>query len=812
MKLLIDVITLTRTSKIRVRKLDREDKLLGEYVGHYLEPKDYDRTAKQLGVSEDILRDCITEYRKAPDKLYTFELQTRPAKPIFSVRGEVSLRNTGKAFGEFKTALQSAKPDEVVEWQGTSWVCNLDIDFPNDAPTVESVNRFIETLTPRPGMWWVSRSGVGVHLIYTTEGIFDADELAAIAAYNITRRFPNCRAEFLSRTRGIPVGVVPTVQQQTADVGVLRGLLTTFTDTDVEGYLDGKGWVVGQRLAHTECPVNPSDKAKGNSPPVVIHADCVYCYVCNANGIRSGSVTPGRFPYAALSGKRVNTQLAVCIENLVHWGHAKHVVTSKVQNGNLARKVYSALLKLRYGDDARIVEVFKAGEPNGLVRYQGHWADNRGSTVVLRATSSIVASLPHCQIVGSNGSIGKNAVACEWLSQTVDHSCRGFFPVVPLYGVQLSQFQELPEDKIYSVQNSAVLAPTQYERKRPKYIPSADRIDIEAAWKVLEVVYPGLNRGLIQCLIAARGCIEHRTGLPPMLFLTGPTGVGKTSHIDIASAILGDSVHRVYLNRDRDRFNNELITSKKFAGFINLDEVFKFGNQAGMKPVESAESILSFSETSNVYLIHVGAIQFGHLPVFVFTDSTIPTEVMQHEQIGRRVFLFPLHSEVHWEKTLADSGIGESKYLRSNGNEELVSALDAILSSVVDDFFLTPATDFADVCEALGVKRLRDSGGVEDMTALIVDLFNAVKAGKPVGPEDRKRWSKPGFIVCTMTDTDKVYRAFVELQSEKEKGGIECAVLAESDLQRKLGLLVPTKFEIKRHGAKLAMRFVAVEE
>lgn len=812
MRIVIEQLTLPRTTKIKATKFDREGRLLGEFSGHFIEPKDYEGASKRLGVSEDLLRFALTQYRISEPKTYTQDIETRPSKPMFRVREENGTRLSAKVFTDFTEALKDASPTQVIEWDNTTWIVNLDIDFPRDAPTATQLMRFIETLNPSPEKYWQSRSGVGAHLIYHAENVFDADELAAIAAYNIQRRFPNCRCEFLSRTRAVPATSELFTQTQSANPDVLRTLLSTFSDVDIQAFLDSRGWVTGQRLPHSECPVNPSDKAKSNTPPVVIHADCVYCYVCNANGIRSGSSIAGRFPFAALSGRRVNTQISRCIEHFVHYGHARHVIRSKVDGENLARKVYSALLKLRYGDDARISAVFTAGEPYGLIRYQGYWTDNQGSLVEMTRTSPILKSLPHTQKVLGNGSVESVPIKIEWLAQAVDLSPVGYFPLVPIYGIQISQFQELPEDKLYSVQITPALLPEQHERVRPKYVPVPERIDMDTAWATLEAVFPGLCRELITCLIAARGCAEHRAGLPPMLFITGPTGTGKTTHIDIASAIVGDTNAKVYLNDERDRFMNQIVQSKRQSGFVNIDEVFKFGSQAKMKPIEAMESILSFTETSKVYIIHVGGVTFGHLPAFVFTDTDIPIEVRQHEQIARRVFEYKLYSTVEWERTLSESGINETKYLRTNGGEEMVSACDAILSEVIDSFFLTPATDFATVCEALGIKRLRDSVEMGERNDMILELFNAVCAAKDMTePTDKHRFPK-GSKVAVMHDTDKIYRAFMECQTTQERGSLECRMIKGADLMQVLKLKCPATLEIRKHGNKIGLRFIAVSD
>jgi hypothetical protein len=814
MKLVASKLELARSEKIRVDKFRRDGSLIVFYTGKFLEHTDYRAASSRLGVDEAIISQLIDSmFRAGKGNEYQLDSSIEP-KPKYRVRAETGSGKRASIHDDFDEALQyaTAGGETVIEWAGKYWTCIVDLDFDDDdlKPDGDTLLAFAATIRPSPAYYWLSKSG-GLHMVYYADAIYSAEELASVAGYHFRRRYPNGGIEFLHRTR-TPPGEYETCIPDT-DTGVLKSLLLESTDTDCRAWLEERGWEPGQRHPHTDCPVNPSERAKKNTPPVVVFEDHIFCYICQRDGKCCGARQSGWFPIAALAGGRVNSQIATCVKNYVHWGHAKHVINAQINDEQVGRLVYSTLLKMQHGDDPRIALVFTAGEPNGLVRYDGFWCDYHGKPVNIEKGSAILRQLPHCNVANVNGTISPDHVACDWLTQNTDQSVRGYIPVTPIRGIMLTQFQTLPANKVFTVLNLPELSGEDMQTRRPVYVAANHRGDVDKAWEVLETILPGLDRKLIELLLVGRGCVEHRSGLPPMLFITGPTGSGKTSHMLVAAAIAGDRVSTVKLSRDADRFYNSILMAKQQGGFVFFDEFFKHAKQSGQTDVEAMENLLAFTGDNLVYLIYIGAVPLGQLPLFIWADTEIPQDVQAHEQIGRRVFHYHLNGELSWESTLAEHGIGEPGNLRLYGTKEVVAACNTILSHVIETYFTTPVTDFAEVAESLEIKRLRDSEAVEDKYTLIRELFQAVcDAPAITDASDKKRWSKNGFRVANMTGACKLYDAFEQCQTDAEKGTIACSMVGETDLVRALGFKYPAKLEVKKHGAKLAVRFVSLDD
>lgn len=767
---------------------------LGSYTAAFSDHRDIQRASKLLGV--DMIK--LEELLLVPPPNSVRLTEPIPV-PMFSVRCERSSQRSH--FPEFAVAIRNAPPDHVIEWGDTQHTCCLDIDFHGESqtPNPEQLLAFTASISPRAMFYWLSRGG-GVHLIYQTDDVYTADEVAAVAAYHFQRRYPQCSPELLHRTRGTN-GRHLYEAEPTFDVGILRSLLTEHDTTDNELFLTSRGWVAGERHPHIDCPVNPCRAAEKNTDPVRIYSDHIYCYVCAKDGRRCGSKSPGYFPFGALAGSRIETQIARAVNNFVHWSHAKQILGLRIPNELMAKRIYSALLKLKHPDDTRVQHVFTAGEPFGVVRYQGYWCDYNGSALKLDKNSSILAALPQAKSCDRVGNLTDNIEAREWLVQAINLSPRGYIPVTPVHGFHFTKWQELPDDKLFVPLRNETIP----DDRQPKYLADRNRVSLSRAWGELEAIYPKLDRKLVTLLLVARGCIEHRAGLPPMIFLTGPTGSGKTSHVMLAANIAGDSLGDVQLNRDTNRFNNELMTAKRQSGFVFFDEFFKFAKQAGMTNIQAMEQLLGFKEDKLVYMIYVGAVPFGPLPALIWADSEIPREIQGHEQIGRRVFCHRMAGELAWEEPLAASGISEVRYTRTRADMDVIRAMNTVLSHIIDEYFLTSVTDFASVADQLGFKRLRDGEAVEDKRDLIREFYVAFCNAPAPSDSDAKRFGKNAKTFRIDGVPSPLQTCLAALQLPDEMNTIECRALAEADVTKVLDLKSPARFQLKRHGQTIGV-------
>jgi hypothetical protein len=75
----------------------------------------------------------------------------------------------------------------------------------------------------------------------------------------------------------------------------------------------------------------------------------------------------------------------------------------------------------------------------------------------------------------------------------------------------------------------------------------------------------------------------------------------------------------------------------------------------------------------------------------------------------------------------------------------------------------------------------------------------------------KKRFSPRGLKVAKKLDTDVINNAFMACQDSKERGTDKCRMLEEASIKKACKLTHACEFEIRRHGATLAFRFVSAD-
>jgi hypothetical protein len=734
------------------------------------------------------------------------------APACFRVRGE--RESAARSAPTFDAALSLPDPptDPVIEWDDVGSCCALDVDFHGERSNPEraaDLAKFALTLTPPPDHWWITRSD-GLRCVYTPRQHFTAEDLAAVAALEIIRRFPEAAIELNKRTRfppdGKPRGGVSGTQ---ASVDALRRLAGEYTSGDAEfaEWLAARDMVPGQRYPHTACPANPGARAEHNAAPVVVHEDHVYCYICAADGICHGSRTPGYFPAGRLCGEYEQGLFGLLVEHLTHWEHARLVV-SRMFDGRpeaLCRALYRAALRRRHGDDPRVVRVFTAGI--NLVRHEGFWADVNGEPVGFRAAMPAqLAELPAAMVADTEGNVGTSARAVEWLLHTGDISRYGYPPVVPVFGSQVSARIPPEGSKIYTVVHAPDLRGDADRWRRPRYVARSARHP--DPWSVIERAYPGVRRDVIRLLIAAKGCTEAGAGLPPMLFFAGPTGAGKSASVKLAAAICGDRAVDVTYSTDTERVRAGLLTAKRAATFVLFDEFLKGAARAGRDPVSAMELLLNFTPDSVSHMLYVGPVPMGRLPVCCWSDTTIPPGVLEHAQLGRRLCVVRLHSRMAWERTQTDAGVMQPDLLRTRGPREFIDAANAILSDVMDEFFRERAPIFREVARELGFPFMEECDVASERNESLRAFFGLLRKAPP---SSYPRWKDVSWKHIDLNrDGDPLVQAWRVLCDPKPQTASR--VIDETDLQSVLGLRVPARLEKRSNGANLVVRLASAQE
>jgi len=713
------------------------------------------------------------------------------AKP-FRLRGIRQSAGESASFADIWDALSAPceADDPVVEWDGMEEWCILDLDFHRGAlPDADAIRAAADTLRPVPEAWWFSRSR-SLHAMYARCDGYAASTLAALAGVSLSARFPAGVCE-LKRVTRKPAGAVIRCRP-TSDSSVLSRLLGVVSadDAAARGWLEERGLVPGERYAHDRCPVNPDvRRGQGNAPPVSIYPDHVFCFICQADGIRRGSRSPGYFPLAKLCGGVSHaTAFRRCVENFTHWQHAKYIVTPLLPSESIGEKVYLAALRNRHGDDPRIPLVF-TGPASGLLRVWGAWADNNGDVTKLDKGSATLGKLPCClyptQDKKRQTVLKTDAARVEQLAVVLDLSPYGYSAITRIWGFHLTHLQEQPDGRVCMVLR---------RNGEPEYLPRSRRMEESAAWGCLDTLFPGYSRAAVELMIIAKGCSELSGGLPPMVFFHGPTGAGKSQTVDLAAAICGDRVGVVQYDRDRGRIFMGLREAKNTGSFAFFDEYLKDAAANRLPPEKAMEIVLSIKPETMAHVLYRGPVALGDLPVIVFGDTTLPAGVWNHSQIARRVHEVHLQEGREWGHRARD--------LRQMG-EEANRAADSILSAIIDRWFPPgPPTDFHAVASALGFSLLQNSEIVLRKQERIRAFYDLVcSAPKPTPC----RYPGDGWKCIDLNaDGSPLVDAWKDLADESHR---DSRAIAEMDLKRILQLSCTCKLEIETARNKLYVRF-----
>lgn len=762
------------------------------------------RAGAPAWVTADAVRVAVLAFEsdERPMVVYSREELCPEEVEIFVVRGidDKGARSQYATFEEALAAPTDAR-DPVVEWRDTARTAAVDLDFhAGGAPPAHDLEAAAATVSPRPSWWWVTRGG-GLRLVYQSRAGMEARDLAHVAAFQLSARWPSAGVEVLHRTRR-PPGECHKVEPD-ADCGYLARFYggEEVDRSVVDDWLAQRGMEIGGRYPHSLCPINPHTRAECNADPVQVFPDGVHCYVCQADGL-GGQASWGR-----LCGERVSSLLRVCVDKMTNWDHARYVLAQAAPGlpPALAPGVYRAMLRRKHGQDLRVPLVFHVAREKGLVRMNGYWAARTGEPLALGPDNAIIRELP--AVLQPDLSV--DAARASWFNQGVRLDEFGYPPLSIIWGIRLTRYQELPPDRVHTVLHTTDFRQEAASRRRPRYIPARDRMPEEDAWRKLERVFPRLRRDVVELLVAAKGCSEHCAGLPPMVFLSGPSGAGKSASVAVAAGICGDCPTKIPYSADVDKFFSAVREARSRGSYAVFDEFVKGAKGGGRGASTAMEVLLNFDPRSVTHKLYTGPVPLGDLPVFVWTDTEVPVDVQEHSQVGRRVHHVRFAEEVHWEPTLAAYGIDDPCRFRLAG-EELCTAADSILSAVVDRYFTgRAATDFAAVAQSLGVRKLRDSEAAREKILNLRRLFDWCCTASPLEGRDAARWPGEGWRLIELNRDGEGQ----ELWSAVADGEMTDAsrTADETDLMAALDLSAPARLERRRHGYRLAVRFASLE-
>lgn len=688
---------------------------------------------------------------------------------------------TGRVVGEFDTfaeaAAGEANSDHLIVWESLDSFACLDIDYHDraveDRPTVEALETFARCVQPSPAEFHVSR-GRGLHLFYRATESLKASHLAAAAAMWVVQADRSATVEIKKDSR---VPVYPHHPwYQSAEIKALTSIIhQTSEDSDAGEYLQSHGLVVGQRYPHTKCPIAPDSDEKRD--PVIVFEHGIYCHSCAAKG--GGYFSFGRLSPASLAVK-------LLVKSFTHWVHASLVLADRIPlPEKIARLAYEALLIREHGPlDPRIPRVFTSGQD--MIRADGRWVGSNWKTTYRMAyASSIISELPAVQNI--DGEPIRSAVD-RFRQDSADLSSYGYFPVVPIRGARIyGEHLSYPNpNRVSLLTHADRFANSDAISRRPRYIRPAKRMPIDRAWAHLEQWFPGVNRELIELLIAAKGIAEAQVGLPPFIMITGPSGSGKSGSIHIAAGIVADTATEFEFGSGTERTRQALLEAIDRGTYAVVNEVFKpaalkkLGGRAAIDP------ILNFTPNSTSHKLFVGPVQLGRLPVLCLTDTHCPADVYSDVQIGRRVVYCRLPYRIEWERPAVAAGGQSIDHLRFF-DEHMPDVANAILSDIIDRFFSEPMV-FVDIARSLGFETLERTTEFADDRLHLRTFFDAVCAAPGLTPTESARLPGPGWKKISRNGESDLDTLWLELCDGEGDGFARSRACEEADWSQVLGL------------------------
>ena len=774
----------------------------GKYVGRKLS-----QAARTLGVNETWLLQQIWRLKEkvvgteVVETLPTVQVTHLTQAPV-KIRGMNQKDVEAHEYVSFSEALRcSTYPvsEPLITWSGMDTLCAVDGDyhgFSHDKrPDPEYLRGRLAALAPVPLFIWITH-GRGIRLIYEAREGYLASELASVGAARLLQLEPLATMELKSETRhplypndkGKMCSPIETRVPDT-DCSAIFGWCGEKNETDetkIQEWLDENGYMLGGRYEHDRCPVDPGTPSHGT--PVVCYESGIFCYGCAGHGIRRGTKAPGWFPYTIFVGNPSTSIIACCVKNFTHWEHARFILKAYHALSESIRKgCYSALLKHHWGNDPRLSSVFNAGRD--VLRYNKRWGTLQGEMFTATRSDAIVAKLPTCHYIDSEGKVKVDGERVARLLQPTSLERYGYPYLRPVWGLPIYSHTLIPKYPYEIVMYRGPGEP-------PQYIPKDQRISEETAWARMQEAFPGINRKAIKLLIAAKGCAEADGTFPPFIFLTGPTSSAKTTSVTIAAAICGDKVKSIPVIPDDQRIRASIMEAKDSGTFVVMNEAIKTGNRRDVSKTAAIEFALSLTHDCMNWKVYVGPVEMGSLPVMCWTDVHIPPEVKKHAQLARRIIEIHLDRSIEWRGSQKDTGMGRAEDLRVAG-EEYVEAANTILSSVIDEFFSSPAT-FEEIANRLGFTTLAYSDEARDQYNELRTFYELVSVS---------RKDEQGFVYVDINRTDALSQVWRELSDPDGCSSQRCS---EVDWAQVLGIPGPVRFVVNPKGTKVKMKFEGV--
>lgn len=787
-------------SRVQVDLKDRLGFLKVRASSKLSSTNDFRQLALDLGIDLSLLCLAIDQFERGINE---FDIPEEDKKVfIRALLSSESITFCGSTMLEaFLHALGAVNLDiyePIIFWKSCDELAALDLDSAEGYEWTDEKLLSLEGI-PTPVASWITKDN-GLRLIYINQDPFTAEEIAAVAYLCLVQQTPYKSIEIKKDTRHPAYqtndGVCGPVykRQQNFDPSHLRRWLRMFSATDAEAgaWLEEHGMILGGRYDHSKCPVDSGHISHG--VPILVGDHGVQCFSCEARGIVAGSTKPGFFPYAYLCGTSSSSMVYKCMEAAVHWEHAKYIIESKLNiHGRYASLLYSAGLLLHSWPRELSRRVFDVGK--NLIRMGDRWTNLNGETY--KEVKPVLATLPACCTI-KEGKFLQDKAKQTIFDQTHDLTQYGYPSVQPIYGIKI--FGHYLEERILSaIIQTRVLSDESMVKFRPIYRQTNKEM-VNDAWFHLEKVFPRLNRNYIKLLIAAKGVIEGDVGMPPMIFVEGPTGSGKSISIHLAASICGDINTEPVWTSNMERLRQAIVDAR--GSFVTFNEPFKEAKRQTKESALALDFALNLTPDSVSHYMYTGPVRLGRMPVIIWTDTKLPDKIRQDAQLARRIICVSLFEELDWEDRLKSEGISHPKFFRVS-SEANAEACNIIVSSVIDEFFQRVIT-FEDIAKKLGFNRIKHSMEAEESRSILRLFFDAV-CNSPSESNGIFRLNGNGWKIIRREIESDLRNIWVEICDDDFVSSRRCT---EVDWRRLLNAHDTVFFECRHQGGnKVAVRF-----
>lgn len=725
--------------------------------------------------------------------------------------------------------------EPIIYWEGTEELAVGEIDFHGERKyegTAEGA--LYSEITPPPKRLWLTHGG-GVKTIHTREGIFSADEMAALWCYSFLQTKAACGntgAEVAANCynpeydRG-EIKCRDVVEWEhgtkTDSLDGLLGRQKNIEEYVRDNWLEEEGLEIDRKYDHSRCPIDPERGSHGE--PVFVGEGGITCHSCEAHGFAYGWMKkPGFVPYTLLVDphrvSRSKNLLWTMARKFCHWQHAKHVLRHLQIPDTLAQLVYRAALKKLHlvnikGDDAEAklkreqaekkIESAVGSDVKMVRLDRGMWVDSEDmSTPIDRGLNDQLIALPATTYYDDKGKLKKRSSVFGRMQGESDLTAEGYPGLHMVNGVDMwakTRIEHMDEDGKIRVIIPAN-PPFRYTEKP----------DIEKAEDWIRKQFPGIDLNYLRLALYAKAFAQRGLVEPPMVYVWGQSGSGKTISWELAGEIGLSPPEMVKLSTDTERFKQKVASAFDRSDLVIIDEIAKDPRLYAIM----SNLILSIKLGERYHHMYVGSRRMSRTAALLFADTTLAKPFAEDVQLRRRTVGVNLGGgrvgKLDWKFSCLTKNVRGWRASALN-----TAHADAFLSDVINkvhEFFT-----FEEAAHDLGYSTLDKMTADYDPNVDLVALFKAVcEDTRPITKERKERWKGKGWCVFHL-ETDKsipvakAWRACVGDCLDKEDpdiqrvSGAQWSEILKAKAEKEGFDCSEIVFEYSPHGREVGIRF-----